>query len=394
MRCIFKIFPLFVVTFLSLSNQISAANYNVVTFGAKPDGKTDSSEAFRAAWSSACGSRGRSTISVPRGQFLVRTAITFSGRGCKSSGFNFIIRGTILGPVDFRALASSGDTWMSFEDVNDVTISGGVFDAHGAGLWACKRSGKDGCPSGITTLGFSNSMNIVVNGVTSLNSQLYHIVINGCKNVKMQGVKVSASGESPNTDGIHVQLSTGVTILSSNIGTGDDCISIGAGTTNLWIEQITCGPGHGISIGSLGKELHEAGVQNVTVKTATFTGTENGVRIKSWGRPSSGFVRNVLFQHLTMVNAQNPIIIDQKYCPDHKCPKQASGVRVSDVTYQDIHGSSASPIAVKFDCSKEYHCGGIKLEDIHLTHNNKPAYSSCTNAVGSTLGTVQPKSCF
>ena len=62
----------------------------------------------------------------------------------------------------------------------------------------------------------------------------------------MQGVKVIASGNSPNTDGIHVQLSSSVTILNSKIQTGDDCISIGPGTTNLWIENVACGPGHGI----------------------------------------------------------------------------------------------------------------------------------------------------
>ena len=93
-------------------------------------------------------------------------------------------------------------------------------------------------------------MNIVIRGLTSLNSQLYHIVVNGCKNVKMQGVTVSASGTSPNTDGIHVQLSTGVTIANTNIRTGDDCISIGAGTTNMWMENINCGPGHGIRYSS------------------------------------------------------------------------------------------------------------------------------------------------
>ena len=98
----------------------------------------------------------------------------------------------------------------------------------------------------VQTLGFSNSNNIKVVGLTSLNSQMFHIVINGCNNVKMQGVKVSASGNSPNTDGIHVQMSTGVTILNSKIGTGDDCVSIGPGTNSLWIEDIACGPGHGI----------------------------------------------------------------------------------------------------------------------------------------------------
>ena len=77
------------------------------------------------------------------------------------------------------------------------------------------------------------------------------------------------------------------------------------------------------SVGSLGKELKEAGVQNVTVKTVTFTGSQNVVRIKSWARASSGFARGILFQHILMVDVQNPILIDQNYCPDNKnCPGQ------------------------------------------------------------------------
>lgn len=96
------------------------------------------------------------------------------------------------------------------------------------------------------TLGFTNSNNILISGLTSLNSQKFHIVINGCQNVKLQGVRVSASGDSPNTDGIHVQLSSGVTILDTKIKTGDDCVSIGPGASNLWIENVACGPGHGI----------------------------------------------------------------------------------------------------------------------------------------------------
>jgi polygalacturonase len=75
---------------------------------------------------------------------------------------------------------------------------------------------------------------------------MFHIVIDKCNNVRVQEVKISAAGNSPNTDGIHVELSSSVNILNSNIATGDDCISIGPGTTNLWIEDIVCGPGHGI----------------------------------------------------------------------------------------------------------------------------------------------------
>ena len=51
--------------------------------------------------------------------------------------------------------------------------------------------------------------------------------------------------------------------------------------------------------------------------------TQNGVRIKSWGRQSSGFAKDIRFQHLTMTNVQNPIIIDQNYCPHNQgCPGQ------------------------------------------------------------------------
>ena len=96
------------------------------------------------------------------------------------------------------------------------------------------------------TLSFENSNNIKINGLLSLNSQMFHVVINGCQNVQVQGVMVIAAGDSPNTDGIHVQLSTDVVITNSSIKTGDDCISIGPGTKNLWIERVRCGPGHGI----------------------------------------------------------------------------------------------------------------------------------------------------
>lgn len=96
------------------------------------------------------------------------------------------------------------------------------------------------------TLGITKSKNVEISGLTSLNSKMFHIVINGCENVKLRSVKVTASEDSPNTDGIHVQLSTAVTISNSFIGTGDDCISIGPGAANLLVHNVACGPGHGI----------------------------------------------------------------------------------------------------------------------------------------------------
>ncbi|KAL7085815.1 hypothetical protein ACP275_14G301200 [Erythranthe tilingii] len=376
------------------SSPSLAANptYNVQSFGAKSGGNSDCTKAFLSAWGAACAATSPATIYVPPGSYLLRNAY-FGGQLCKNTAITIRIDGTLVAPSDYNALAKT-ENWLTFERVAGVSIFGGTLDAQGTKLWACKNSGKS-CPKGATSLAFYNSENIAINGLASLNSQKFHILVDGCKNVKMINMKITAPANSPNTDGVHIQQSSEVTVMNTHIGTGDDCISVGAGSSNLWIENLACGPGHGISIGSLGWDLEEAGVQNVTVKTVTFTGTENGVRVKTWARPSNGFVKNVLFQHLVVVNVQNPIIIDQNYCPDHQnCPSQVSGVKISDVAYEDIHGTSATQVAVKFDCSKKNPCSGIKLDGVNLSYRDEPATASCANAAGSAAGVVRPTSCL
>ncbi|XP_019195939.1 PREDICTED: polygalacturonase-like [Ipomoea nil] len=388
-----RLFSSLVFIFMYVTCTLAAnAKYNIQSYGAKPDGKSDSTKAFLAAWAAACASTAPATIYVPAGTFLVGS-VSFGGQTCKNNAISFQIDGTLLAPSDYNVIGK-GDNWIKFERVTGVSIVGGTLDAQGTALWSCKNSGKS-CPDGAATLAFYNSNNIVIDGLRSKNSQKFHIRIDSCHKAKLQEVMISAPGNSPNTDGIHVQSSSDVTILNSHIGTGDDCISMGPGNSNLWIENIACGPGHGISIGSLGWEKQEAGVQNVTVKTVTFTSTENGLRIKTWARPSNGFVRNIVFQHAVMSDVQNPIIIDQNYCPnDQNCPHQGSGVKISNIRYQDIHGTSATEVAMTFDCSKTQPCNGITLDDVNLTYKDHPAEASCSNADGTSSGLVTPASCL
>jgi polygalacturonase len=91
-----------------------------------------------------------------------------------------------------------------------------------------------------------NSRDVVISGLTSVDSELYHVVVDGCEGVTVQDVQIVAPGSSPNTDGIHVQASSQVTVTRTSIQTGDDCVSVGPGTTNLRVEHVSCGPGHGI----------------------------------------------------------------------------------------------------------------------------------------------------
>ncbi|CAN6815425.1 unnamed protein product, partial [Brassica oleracea var. botrytis] len=379
----------FIIT-SSLAKPIPTTFINVLTYGAKPDGSTDSTKAFLAAWQVACASVNPTTIIVPKGRFLVGNLV-FQGKKCTDTPISIRIAGSLIAPEDYRIVASS-EQWIWFESVTDVSIYGGILDAQGSGLWNCKNNGGSNCPTGAKTLLFSGSNNININGLTSINSQKFHIVINSCNNVNIDGVKVSADANSPNTDGIHIQSSHLVSITNSRIGTGDDCISIGPGSTHVSIQGIQCGPGHGISIGSLGIAEEEQGVENVTVSNVDFTATSNGVRIKTWAKNSKSFARNIVFQHINMKMVKNPIIIDQRYCFYKPCPEQESGVEVSNVRYEDIHGTSSTDVAVKLDCSKEKPCTGIVMDNVNLALQlvNQPAQASCSNANGLANDVVIP----
>ncbi|GFP83129.1 polygalacturonase [Phtheirospermum japonicum] len=381
----FLIFTFFFFNYSFADNP----SYNVQDFGAHPNGRSDCTESFLQAWQAACSTTTRATVYVPQGVYKLKQTI-FDGDKCENEDITFRIDGTLVAPSNYEVIGHKF-SWLQFQDVTGLTIDGGTLYGQGQSLWSCKKFGKS-CPIGATSLGIYNSQHVNISGLSSFNSQLFHIIIFGCQHVELIGTKISAHGKSPNTDGIHISQSSDVTILDSEISTGDDCISIGPASSYVWIEKLSCGPGHGVSIGSLGWSSDEEGVYNVTVKTATFTGTTNGVRIKTWSRDTNSYVTGVLFQHLEMDDAQNPIIIDQNYCPGNEgCPHQGSGVKISDITYQDVHGTSASQVAVNLACSKKEHCDGIKLDGVKLTYNNQQAMASCSNAYVTQSDETLPK---
>lgn len=70
-------------------------------------------------------------------------------------------------------------------------------------------------------------------------------------------------------------------------------------------------------------------------------------------------------------------------------------MKISNVKYQDVHGTSATKVAVKFDCSKKNPCRGITIQDVNLSFKNQlPASAYCVNAAGRASGVVKPTSCL
>lgn len=134
-----------------------------------------------------------------------------------------------------------------------------------------------------------------------------------------------------------------------------------------------------------------------------------------------GLASDMHFKNITMVNAQNPVIIDQAYCPNGKCSnkvvtfeikklrtkelilclmnmilrfssnvQEQSKVKISNVSFQDITGTSASPIAVELTCSSLFPCQNVQLNNIGLTYSGGVSKSQCTNVRPIITGSIPP----
>ncbi|XP_072992183.1 exopolygalacturonase-like [Typha latifolia] len=218
----------------------------------------------------------------------------------------------------------------------------------------------------------------------------------GCNNVRASNIRITAPSNSPNTDGIHIDSSSGVTIYSSTIGTGDDCISIGQGNSQVLISGIKCGPGHGISVGSLGRYPGEGDVRGLVVRNCILSGTTNGLRIKTWqNSPARSAARNMSFANIIMKSVANPIIIDQMYCPYISCSsKVPSRVMISDIFFRNIRGTSTTPVAVILRCSRGMPCQNVNLHDVRLRHiGHQPATAFCSNVNARYSGMQIPPPC-
>ncbi|CAI9767311.1 unnamed protein product [Fraxinus pennsylvanica] len=224
----------------------------------------------------------------------------------------------------------------------------------------------------------------------------FHVNVIGCKNLTFQHFTVSAPADSINTDGIHIAKSEGVYVLDSVIKTGDDCISVGDGMKELHIERVTCGPGHGISVGSLGKGATEEDVMGIYVKNCTFIGTENGIRVKTWpSAPAKLQITDLHYEDIIMDNVNNPIVIDQEYCPWNQCKLDSpSLIKISKMTVKNIKGTSATPVAVSLVCSKAAPCD-VEVGDVDLAYrgNQGPITTKCINTKPTFVGKQNPPIC-
>ncbi|KAI3457559.1 hypothetical protein Pfo_014222 [Paulownia fortunei] len=367
--------------------------FSILHYGAVANNKTDNTKAFVRAWVGACRWRGRSRVLIPPGSYNLGSVIF---RGPCNGPKEFVIKGVLRAPTQPGLFFI--DHWITFQNINKLRIyGGGTLDGKGASAWPYNNCGTGSCkPLPVSLrLDFINDSDI--SNINSINSKNFHFNVFSCYRLSFNRVIISAPQDSPNTDGIHVSSSGEVSIDTADIATGDDCISIGPGNHGIRISNVFCGPGHGISVGSMGKSDTKEGVSGVRVVNCTFRGTLNGVQIKTWpdSKAAGGFASDFTYDNIVMRNVENPIFINQQYCPFNLCnPKGSSKIQISNITFRNIWGTCTTRDAVKLKCSKSNPCHDIALENINLIGPGGFASSSCSNVHGRSRGRQKPPSCL
>jgi polygalacturonase len=356
--------------------------FNVRAFGAMGDGIALDTRAIQNAIDAAAERGG--TVFVPAGKFLtgalfLRDHITLH-----------LDAGALLlgseNPADYPIVT------MRWEGVTQPTraplitgsglkniavIGRGAIDGRGEGWWRAHRAKTLDAPRP-RLIAFANCNNILIEGVTLVNSPAWTINPVLCENVTVNQVTIHNPPDSPNTDGINPDSCRNVHISNCHIDVGDDCITIKSGIEtesrdllapceNITITNCTMVHGHGGVV--IGSEM-SGGVRNVVIANCIFVGTDRGIRLKS-RRGRGGFIEDIRATNIVMADVLCPFTMNLYYHIHKRGDKYVSAKHaqpISDGTprFRRVHLAHITARGVKIAAGFLYGLPEMPIEDIML----------------------------
>jgi len=338
------------------------ANYNVIAYGANPDGKTLNTESFKKAILS-CSKEGGGKVVVPKGIYLTG-AIHLEDNVNLHLEEGAEIRFSI-NPDDYPLVHTSfeGMELMNYSPLiyaykkKNIAVTGkGILNgqANESNWWTWKGSDsegnlygfKKGMPSQKDKLNLPALMEMADNDVPiekRIFGKGHYLRPNffepfGCENVLIQGVKVidapfwilhpikctnvivdgvNIQSHGPNNDGCDPEYSKNVLIKNCTFNTGDDCIAIKAGrdnegrkvgitSENIIVRNCNMIDGHGGVV--IGSEM-SAGVKNVYVEDCVMDSPnlDRAIRIKT-NTKRGGFVDGVYVRNIKVGKVKEAVL--------------------------------------------------------------------------------------
>ena len=291
-----KIFVGFVVLVITL--QCTAQRiYNVMTYGAKGDGKTNDAPSIQKAID-ACSKAGGGQVVLPAGRTYIASPFNLKS----NIDFHLEAGARLLANPDekvyknsaFRQNPGEGTLWIGGENIQNVMISGqGQIDGNGISFMGKELDDSyelkpfnvlDPRPHVLTIVG---GKNIRIKDVHIGNSAYWTIHLAGCNDVVISGITLLNNLKVRNSDGIDVDHSKNVRISDCYIESGDDCICL-----------------------KNRREYEEFGrCENITVTNCTMTSRSCAIKI---GSENMDTIRQVVFNNCIIKNSNRGVGIQNR----------------------------------------------------------------------------------
>jgi polygalacturonase len=357
---------------------------DVRDYGAVGDGRTLNTQAIQAAIDT-CRRHGGGTVTVPAGNFLTGSIFLRD-----NLTLNLEAGAVLLGSEDLRDYPIVNGRWEGAEqptyaslitgaDLRNIAVVGrGTIDGQGAQWWQ-RFTAKTLEYARPRLIAFANCHNVLIEGITAINSPSWTIHPVRCENVTIHRVSIINPADSPNTDGINPDSCRMVRIASCYVSVGDDCVTIKAGVEtedadkrapceNVTITNCTMAHGHGGVV--IGSEM-SGGVRNVVISNCVFIGTDRGLRFKS-RRGRGGVVEDIRISNIVMTDVLCPLTMNLYYACGAWGDTSVSDKHPRPVTdrtpqFRRIQLSQITAREVKYAAAFLYGLAEMPLEDITLS---------------------------
>lgn len=336
---------------------------NVCDYGVIGDGKTNNTKAIAAVVEKAQ-ALGGGMIYFPPGKYLTGTI------ELKDNMTLYLDTGAVIlgsaDPADYPMITKDmlkgynreGHSGLikAFNCKNIAIKGGGTVDGQGMNWWGNPEN--EHRPRAVQPILCEN---VVIDGITILNSAMWTVHPMCCKNVTINNVTIKNPSDSPNTDGINPESCSGVHISNCTIDVGDDCLTLKSGTEdddfqkqypceNIVVTNCIMRNGHGGVV--IGSEM-SGGVRNIAITNCVFSGTDRGIRIKT-RRKRGGCVEDVIVSNIVMDKVLVPFVINGYYF----C---GAGVREDDMSLFSLENE---PVTDKTPVMRNINISNIRAKNV------------------------------